>query len=94
MTTTVPRFRMIALSCLLLTFAVATAHSGASHAPLTSVSETRCGWFVNPTPANASLYDRDAEWIIGVQGGHQAEGDWPEFGSGQWVKTNGNYGHG
>ena len=59
-----------------------------------AASEMRCGWFSNPTPANASLYDRDAEWIIGVQGGHQADGDWPEFGSGQWVKTNGNYGYG
>jgi hypothetical protein len=56
--------------------------------------ETRCGWFSNPTPGNATLYDRDGEWIIGTQGGHQAEGDWPEFKSGQWVKTNGNYGHG
>jgi hypothetical protein len=56
--------------------------------------ETRCGWFSNPTPANASLYDREDEWIVGVQGGHQAEGDWPSFGRGQWVKTNGHYGHG
>jgi hypothetical protein len=59
-----------------------------------TAGEMRCGWFANPTPANASLYDRDAEWIIGVQGGHQADGDWPEFGPGQWVKTNGNYGYG
>ena len=56
--------------------------------------ETRCGWFANPTPANAWLYDRDAEWTIGVQGGHQAEGDWPEFKPSQWVRTNGNYGYG
>ena len=54
----------------------------------------RCGWFSNPTPANASLFDRDGEWIIGVQGGHQAEGDWPEFTPAQWVETNGNYGYG
>ena len=57
-------------------------------------AETRCGWFSNPTPANASLHDRDDEWIIGVQGGHQAEGDWPAFGPKQWVETNGHYGHG
>lgn len=57
-------------------------------------SEMRCGWFSNPTPANASLFDRDGEWIIGVQGGHQADGDWPEFGPGEWVKTNVNYGYG
>jgi hypothetical protein len=56
--------------------------------------ETRCGWFSNPTPANASLYDRDGEWIIGVQGGYQAEGDWPTFGPKQWVETNVHYGYG
>jgi len=56
--------------------------------------ETRCGWFSNPTPANAWLLDRDGEWTISVQGGHQAEGDWPEFKPAQWVKTNVNYGYG
>lgn len=57
-------------------------------------SETRCGWFSNPTPANASLFDRDGEWVIAVQGGHQADGDWPDFAPNQWVKTNVNYGYG
>jgi len=57
-------------------------------------SEMRCGWFSNPTPANASLFDREGEWIIGVQGGHQAEGDWPSFSPKQWVETNGHYGYG
>jgi hypothetical protein len=57
-------------------------------------SETRCGWFSNPTPGNASLHDRDAEWIIGVQGGYQAEGDWPDFGPKQWIETNVHYGYG
>jgi len=56
--------------------------------------ETRCGWFSNPTPANAWLYDRAGEWTIGVQGGHQAEGDWPDFKSTEWVQTNGHYGYG
>lgn len=58
--------------------------------------ETRCGWFSNPAPGNFSLYDRDGEWIIGVQGGHQVEGDWewPKFDAAQWVKTNVNYGYG
>lgn len=56
--------------------------------------DNRCGWFSNPTPANASLFDRDGEWVVAVQGGHQAEGDWPEFGPGQWVETNIHYGHG
>jgi hypothetical protein len=58
--------------------------------------QTRCGWFSNPTPANVWLYDRDGEWIIGVQGGYQVESDWewPKFKPRQWVRTNGNYGHG
>lgn len=55
---------------------------------------TRCGWFSNPTPSNASLFDRDAEWTISVQGGYQAEGDWPEFGPREWVETNVHYGYG
>lgn len=62
--------------------------------PVYSVAETRCGWFVNPTPANAWLIDAGGEWIIGTQGGEQAEGDWPEFKGSQWVKTNINYGYG
>jgi Protein of unknown function (DUF4087) len=58
--------------------------------------ETRCGWFDNPTPGNFSLYDRDSEWVIGVQGGYQVEGDWepPKFSSAQWVNTNVHYGYG
>lgn len=57
---------------------------------------TRCGWFSNPTPANISLHDSEDEWVVGVQGGHQVENDWPwpEFKPRQWVKTNGNYGYG
>jgi hypothetical protein len=58
------------------------------------VAETRCGWFVNPTPANAWLVDADREWIIGTQGGEQAEGDWPNFKPSQWVETNVHYGYG
>lgn len=57
--------------------------------------ELRCGWYANPTPGNHWLNDADGEWIIGAQGGHQAEGDaFPEFKDDQWVKTNGNYGYG
>ena|SRR5687767_2074640 len=62
--------------------------------PALEKSEMRCGWFSNPTPANASLHDRDGEWIIGVQGGHQAEGDWPGFSPKQWIETNVHYGYG
>lgn len=56
--------------------------------------EKRCGWFENPTPANASLFDREGEWIIGVQGGYQAEGDYPDFKPSEWVETNVHYGYG
>jgi hypothetical protein len=56
--------------------------------------ENRCGWYSNPTPANHWLDDRDGEWIVGVQGGHQAEGDFPDFEGKEWVKTNGYYGYG
>ncbi|HEX8250030.1 MAG TPA: DUF4087 domain-containing protein [Pyrinomonadaceae bacterium] len=72
--------------------------SATDSAPQTSASgekfENRCGWFSNPTPANASLEDKDGEWIIGVQGGYQAEGDYPDFDDDKWVKTNVNYGYG
>jgi hypothetical protein len=66
-------------------------------ASATDKFEMRCGWFDNPTPGNISLYDRDGEWIIGVQGGHQVEGDWewPAFSPRQTVSTNaGSYGYG
>jgi hypothetical protein len=83
------------IGCLLL---IATAFVSGRPRPFGLVevenSETRCGWFSNPTPANASLHDREAEWIIGVQGGHQANGDWPVFGPNQWIETNVHYGYG
>ncbi|WP_036945471.1 DUF4087 domain-containing protein [Pseudanabaena sp. PCC 6802] len=58
--------------------------------------EKRCGWFQNPTPANAWLSDRDGLWLISSQGGYQAQGDWPpEFPPNQWIRTNvGSYGYG
>jgi hypothetical protein len=95
MSTKALKLRMVSIGCvLLMAIAVVTGQPGVSTAPEVSQVENRCGWFSNPTPANASLYDRDAEWIVGVQGGHQAEGDWPSFGPGQWIKTNVNYGYG
>lgn len=67
----------------------------ASAASSTSPGTQRCGWFDNPTPANASLTDRDTEWTVGVQGGHQAQGDWPRFANRDWVRTgHGSYGYG
>ena len=81
----------IFMCCLLLTGAVFVNGQPPAEA---QKSETRCGWFSNPTPANAWLYDREAEWTIGVQGGYQAEGDWPAFSPKQWIKTNVHYGYG
>jgi hypothetical protein len=75
-----------------LSVALLAGSAGAAEHP--SGAQTRCGWFENPTPGNASLVDRDGEWIIGVQGGHQAEGDWPDFKPSQWVRTNNDYGYG
>lgn len=81
--------------CVLLACAALATGRPATTGAQEAKFETRCGWFDNPTPANASLHDRDGEWIIGVQGGYQVEeGEWPSFGPRQWVKTNGNYGYG
>ncbi|HEY4467902.1 MAG TPA: DUF4087 domain-containing protein [Klebsiella sp.] len=69
--------------------------SAVTYASIAYSAERRCGWFENPTPANATLTDRDGIWIIGSQGGDQAEGDWPEFKPAQWIRTGkGNYGYG
>lgn len=91
--------KAVTLGLLLAGFVLSAAVSpagrtGAAGAAAAARPETRCGWFSNPTPANASLHDRDDEWVISVQGGHQAEGDWPHFAPKQWVETNGHYGHG
>ncbi len=56
--------------------------------------KTRCGWFINPTPGNVWLLDKDEEWAVSIQGGHQAAGDWPAFKKRDWVRTNGSYGYG
>lgn len=78
-----PSLVTLALTCLIL-----PAHAA-------DKVERRCGWFENPTPANATLTDRDGTWEIATQGGYQAEGDWPpHFSAAQWVTTNGHYGYG
>ena len=94
MNTMLARSKPIIFAGLLLMIALASAQPRMHHPSDATFSDTRCGWFSNPTPSNASLHDKEAEWIIGVQGGHQAEGDWPEFGPRQWVRTNNNYGYG
>lgn len=87
--------QLIFLVCLVLIGAAfVSGQPRSSGAAELEKSEMRCGWFSNPTPANASLHDRDAEWLIAVQGGYQAEGDWPEFGPKQWIETNVHYGYG
>ena len=53
-----------------------------------------CGWFDNPSPGNVTLTDREDEWTISMQGGHEAEGDWPTFAAKQWVRTGSSYGYG
>ena len=91
------RLRLTTLGCVLLAVAVSVSGQAApAVVPAPPQFETRCGWFSNPTPANISLYDRDGDWTIGVQGGYQVEGewDWPAFKPRQWVRTNGHYGHG
>jgi hypothetical protein len=91
------RIMLVFTGCLL---SVSAAFTSGEATPLRdSVEhrfETRCGWFVNPTPANIWLFDREGEWTIAVQGSYQLESewDWPEFKPGQWVQTNGNYGYG
>lgn len=88
---------VLAGSLLFVTVLLVNGNPRLPDAPAPADFETRCGWFSNPTPANVWLYDRDAEWTIGVQGGYQVSGDWnsPTFKSGQWVQTNtGSYGYG
>ncbi|HJT66534.1 MAG TPA: DUF4087 domain-containing protein [Pyrinomonadaceae bacterium] len=85
---------LLLATLLLLTLTFVSAEPRLLPTATIEKAETRCGWFSNPTPANASLYDRDDEWIIAVQGGYQAEGDWPNFSPKQWVETNVHYGYG
>jgi hypothetical protein len=55
----------------------------------------RCGWFDNPSPGNVTLTDRDGEWIIAEQGGHQVPWTRPRFGPKEWVAAGrGSYGYG
>jgi len=92
------KFRSIVVVFLILT-TVAFVYGQRKKPKASAVNqfETRCGWFDNPTPGNVWLYDRDGEWIIGLQGGYQVEDDWdfPAFKPRQWISTNtGSYGYG
>lgn len=70
--------------------------SEAAAAPATGAPVRRCGWIQNPTPANWWLVDRDGEWTLSIQGGHQAAGmdEMPDMSTAGWVETNGHYGYG
>lgn len=74
--------------------AAALGLAGAAHAGGAEPVQTRCGWWDNPSPGNAWLIDRDGAWEVAIQGGHQAEGDWPEIPARQKVRVNGSYGYG
>ena len=64
-------------------------------APAAMAAENRCGWVENPTPGNWWLTDRDGQWIIMSQGGHEAPGmeHIGDISAGDYVATNGNYGY-
>lgn len=81
-------------AALALALAAALLAATATAAEARPRAVQRCGWFVNPTPSNAWLVDREAEWTVSTQGSDGAEGDWPRFKPSQWVRTNGSYGHG
>ena len=56
-------------------------------------AETRCGWYMNPTPGNLWLMDKDATWTITSQAqalGPDATGaeNTPDFDPSQFVETN------
>ena len=88
------KYSLVITALVLLVMAFVSAQPRSTNAPTPEKIETRCGWFSNPTPANAWLHDRDAMWTIGIQMGYQAEGDWPDFSPKQWIKTNVSYGYG
>lgn len=86
--------------------APAPAHAAAAPAPAAAPASSamaapakgvrRCGWLVNPTPANWWLTDRDGQWILGTQGADQAPGmdEVPDMSTAGWIETNGHYGYG
>jgi hypothetical protein len=91
------KLQLLIAALLFIAVIFSNAYPIAPQEALPTDFETRCGWLDNPTPANIWLYDRDGQWIIGVQGGYQLDGDLalPDFKPRQWVSTNvGSYGYG
>jgi hypothetical protein len=86
---------LIALCLCALMAAAVPVPAAATPAPDAGPIENRCGWVVNPTPGNWRLTDAQATWIIATQGrdddpGMDKVGD---IAAGDYVKTNGLYGH-
>ena len=65
-----------------------------------SAAEQRCGWYINPTPGNLWLQDKDAIWTITSLG--QSEGPdavgaddrTPRMDGNQYVDQGNGHGHG
>ena len=53
---------------------IAAALAVATPALAAAPTQHLCGWIENPTPGNWTLTDKNNEWVIGVQGGHQPDG--------------------
>jgi hypothetical protein len=90
-----------AVTFLLVVTILAIEQTKATAQTALSPFETRCGWIDNPGPANVWFHDKEAQWIIGIQGGYQLpdinnnDQAIPVFKPGQWVRTNvGSYGYG
>jgi hypothetical protein len=79
-------------AALLMAAGVSAAQASGGAQP---AAVLRCGWFDNPSPGNVTLTDRDGEWIIAEQGGHQVPWTRPRFAAKDWVAAGrGSYGHG
>lgn len=76
------RLRAVVTAALFLTISATGA-----------ATERRCGWYLNPTPANLLLADKDGEWWITSQSeavGPDAQGvdeHAPQFDDKEYVKT-------
>ncbi len=83
-------FKAFARTWLAMASMLLIVTGGSVHADGTASSDpwrTRCGWFDNPSPGNATLTDRQSEWAVAQQGMSSAEGAWPTFKRAQWVRT-------
>lgn len=59
-----------------------------------TVNKNICGWLDNSTPGNATLIDKDGEWLLAQQGIYEAKGNWTPDLKGNEVYTNGMHGYG